>query len=143
MFKVYHIADRVHIAVRPSISIANFEQVSTWPIRFDSQHPYPHLLTSPVAPASDEEEAQLKRFAEELRRALGLSLFGFDVIREEGTGVYYVVDVNYFPSFKELGSELPRLLREYFISLVKQKRLQSCYNCPQSATTTGCEVLPD
>jgi inositol-1,3,4-trisphosphate 5/6-kinase/inositol-tetrakisphosphate 1-kinase len=37
-----------------------------------------------------------------LREALGLSLFGFDVIQSASSGDLIVVDVNYFPSYKEL-----------------------------------------
>ncbi|CAI5987332.1 unnamed protein product [Closterium sp. NIES-64] len=47
-------------------------------------------------------EAVARRAADLLRSALGLTLFGFDVLVQEGTGEHVVVDVNHFPSFKDV-----------------------------------------
>ncbi|ORZ15950.1 inositol-tetrakisphosphate 1-kinase [Absidia repens] len=44
----------------------------------------------------------LKIMADELRKRLKLTFFGFDVLLESYTNDYYVVDVNYFPSFKNV-----------------------------------------
>ena len=30
---------------------------------------------------------------------LGLTLFGYDLVREEGSGRYFLLDVNYFPTY--------------------------------------------
>ena len=35
----------------------------------------------------------------ELQRLLGLTLFGYDLVREEATGDYWILDINYFPSY--------------------------------------------
>lgn len=56
------------------------------------------------APSLDPRVAQAT--AEALLSKLGLSLLGFDVVVERGTGECFVVDVNYFPSMK--GAESPR-----------------------------------
>ncbi|XP_057957077.1 inositol 1,3,4-trisphosphate 5/6-kinase 4 isoform X2 [Malania oleifera] len=37
-----------------------------------------------------------------LRRRLDLTIFGFDVVVQEGSGDHVIVDVNYLPSFKEV-----------------------------------------
>ncbi|GMH34239.1 hypothetical protein BSKO_02073 [Bryopsis sp. KO-2023] len=37
-----------------------------------------------------------------LKDKLGLTIFGFDVVVQEGTGVHFVVDVNFFPSCKKI-----------------------------------------
>lgn len=36
----------------------------------------------------------------ELQRVLGLTLFGYDLVCEESTGEYWILDINYFPSYK-------------------------------------------
>ncbi|CAN6700007.1 unnamed protein product [Malus baccata var. baccata] len=41
-----------------------------------------------------------------LMRKLGLTIFSFDVVIEEGTGDHVIVDVNYLPSFKEVSNEV-------------------------------------
>ncbi|CAN0365732.1 unnamed protein product, partial [Ectocarpus sp. 13 AM-2016] len=40
--------------------------------------------------------------ARRMRETFGLSLFGFDLIVDRATGETFVIDVNYFPSFKDL-----------------------------------------
>jgi inositol-1,3,4-trisphosphate 5/6-kinase/inositol-tetrakisphosphate 1-kinase len=42
----------------------------------------------------------VKWVAQKLRGVLNLNMFGFDVIRESKTNVLYIVDINYFPSYK-------------------------------------------
>ncbi|KAI8876115.1 hypothetical protein K501DRAFT_56879 [Backusella circina FSU 941] len=44
----------------------------------------------------------LKRMTDSLQERLGLTFFGFDVLIESGTQRYYIVDVNYFPGFKNV-----------------------------------------
>ncbi|VVA22356.1 PREDICTED: inositol-tetrakisphosphate [Prunus dulcis] len=41
-----------------------------------------------------------------LMRKLELTIFGFDVVIQEGTGDHVIVDVNYLPSFKEVPNEV-------------------------------------
>lgn len=41
-----------------------------------------------------------------LRRRLHLTVFGFDVVIQEGTHDHVIVDVNYLPSFKEVPDEI-------------------------------------
>eukprot|EP00793_Prasinoderma_coloniale_P003715 PRCOL_00003091-RA len=64
------------------------------------------------------DEAKLRASADALRRALGLTLFGFDVLVEDGTGDHVVVDVNYWPSFSgaDIGDEeMAKLFRRALI----------------------------
>lgn len=62
--------------------------------------------TTAAAPSSsrsqDEIFAAVRAIGERIRNALGLSLFGFDVIVADATQELVVIDVNYFPSYKEL-----------------------------------------
>lgn len=40
--------------------------------------------------------------AARIRETFGLSIFGFDLIVDNDTGETMMIDVNYFPSFKDL-----------------------------------------
>ncbi|KAI9319668.1 inositol-tetrakisphosphate 1-kinase [Dichotomocladium elegans] len=42
---------------------------------------------------------RIQNIADHLRQQLDLTFFGFDIILEADTAEYYVIDVNYFPSF--------------------------------------------
>ncbi|GAN07410.1 inositol-tetrakisphosphate 1-kinase [Mucor ambiguus] len=46
------------------------------------------------------DTSRLQKIADSLHRQLGLTFFGFDVLLQSHTNAYFVVDVNYFPSFK-------------------------------------------
>ncbi|RLN92626.1 hypothetical protein BBJ28_00026815, partial [Nothophytophthora sp. Chile5] len=55
----------------------------------------------------------VRAIGERLREQLQLSLFGFDVIvADDGAQELYVIDVNYFPSYKEL-DDLSSQLRKH------------------------------
>jgi len=68
-----------------------------------------------------------------LRGVFGLSLFGFDCVvpvaggvgggggGDEDGGDLMVLDVNYFPSYKELQAELPALLHAHFTGLLRAR----------------------
>lgn len=62
----------------------------------------PTLASAAVARTQSEIFAAVRAIGERIREALGLSLFGFDVIVSDATQELYVIDVNYFPSYKEL-----------------------------------------
>lgn len=63
-----------------------------------------------VVPAVSEERIRLA--AMQLSEAFRLEIFGFDVIVDKATGDLVVVDVNYFPSFKEM-TDFPARLRGF------------------------------
>ena len=60
-----------------------------------------HLSAGEVAPIVDA-----------LKHAFGLELFGFDILVSDNR--LLVVDVNYFPSFKEV-SNFPSLLAKFLV----------------------------
>jgi len=59
--------------------------------------------------------------AMEISKEFGLSIFGFDVIIPESseTSEIYVVDINYFPSFKEV-ENFPEKLNKFLITRASQ-----------------------
>jgi inositol-1,3,4-trisphosphate 5/6-kinase/inositol-tetrakisphosphate 1-kinase len=68
---------------------------------------------------------ELKPVASALQRAFCLGLFGFDVIvsRERGWPEMFVIDVNYFPSYKEV-ENFPFLLTQYLARSAVNNRCQ-------------------
>ncbi|KAI8339740.1 hypothetical protein BC941DRAFT_469008 [Chlamydoabsidia padenii] len=50
----------------------------------------------------------------------GLTFFGFDVLLESGTNDYYVVDLNYFPSFKNVTD-----FQSIFVAILKKNLVSS------------------
>jgi len=55
-----------------------------------------------------------------LRRAMGLNLFNFDVIRDAKVGNHYVVvDINYFPGYAKMPS-YESFLTYFFCDIVRK-----------------------
>jgi inositol-1,3,4-trisphosphate 5/6-kinase/inositol-tetrakisphosphate 1-kinase len=76
-----------------------------------SSSSFPKTTTVPVE--------ELTPIVAALRQAFGLDLFGFDILY---TGeVLLVVDVNYFPSYKEV-TNFPYLLAQYLTHMAIQNR---------------------
>lgn len=55
--------------------------------------------TGRVSPSEHPPDWLIEALNRELQCVLGLTFFGYDLIREEGTGHYWILDVNYFPSY--------------------------------------------
>jgi len=109
IFKFYVIGDKVFHAVRNSMPNASFLKSSSGgePLTFNS------LKTLPVATKEQQLQASMRdsksvdadlveEAAKFLKGLLGLTIFGFDVVVQEGTGDHVIVDLNYLPSFKEV-----------------------------------------
>ena len=143
LFKVYVLGDTVHVFSRPSIpdlpTHPNDLQHLDPYVEFDSQHPYPTLadfgLSSDIMPSSSSlldddlkhpassslllQPEDLTPIVASLRNAFGLELFGFDILH--AGHVLLVVDVNYFPSYKEVDN-FPNLLAKYLTHRAIQNR---------------------
>lgn len=66
-------------------------------------------------------ETFILKVASGLRKALGLRLFNFDIIRDVKAGShYYIIDINYFPGFAKMpGYETA--LTDFFLGLAAEK----------------------
>ncbi|GJP49625.1 hypothetical protein CLOM_g8811 [Closterium sp. NIES-68] len=103
----------------------SFDSLKSLPMAFPSQPsatPQPPLqqqqgVTKPGIPSGAAQEGKSPlgaafnegaacHAADLLRTALGLTLFGFDILVQKGTGEHVIVDVNYFPSFKDVPDHL-------------------------------------
>ncbi|KAK6914435.1 Inositol-tetrakisphosphate 1-kinase, N-terminal [Dillenia turbinata] len=112
IFKFYVLGEKVFYAVKKSIPNADvliklyedkailFDSLKSLPTARESQQP-----GIGVQSKSNDESIDLEVVAcaaTLLRKLLDLTIFGFDVVIQEGSGDYVIVDVNYLPSFKEV-----------------------------------------
>ncbi|TPX67216.1 hypothetical protein SpCBS45565_g03946 [Spizellomyces sp. 'palustris'] len=117
IFKVFVLGDYVHTVVRPSLQnitsghgIFHFDSQKI-PKSFaedfacQSNSNVPAFATSLSSDARKAKELELDTDrAQEISRVLAkdlqLTLFGFDLIVESGTGRHFVIDINYCPGYE-------------------------------------------
>ncbi|KAI9110940.1 hypothetical protein K1719_018060 [Acacia pycnantha] len=119
LYKFYMLGEKIFYAVKKSIPNANilmksFDSCDPKPLEFDSLKSLPtadNIQNSAVSdhPTGTNESIDLKFVTDAanwLRRRLQLTIFGFDVVVQEGTHDHVIVDVNYLPSFKEVPNDV-------------------------------------
>ncbi|KAK9151846.1 hypothetical protein Syun_010155 [Stephania yunnanensis] len=116
LFKFYVLGDRTFHAVKKSTPNADFFLSSCMedglkPIIFDSLKSLPtakdQQLGGQVESKVDNLDLELvTEAANWLRQLLDLTIFGFDVVIQEGSRDHVIVDVNYLPSFKEVPDDI-------------------------------------
>ncbi|CBN77609.1 conserved unknown protein [Ectocarpus siliculosus] len=115
-------------ACTPTGAVAPASTTTTWSSASSSRQPSRAKLSPGPAVAPEAAAAAVatlpaerahppslsleaaKLAARRMRETFGLSLFGFDLIVDRATGETFVIDVNYFPSFKDL-ADFPQVLR--------------------------------
>ncbi|KAL6601744.1 hypothetical protein ACP70R_044964 [Stipagrostis hirtigluma subsp. patula] len=109
IFKFYVIGDKVFHAVRNSMPNATFLKSSSGgePLTFNSLKTLPVATKEQLLQTKEQDTKSLdislvEEAAKYLKESLGLTIFGFDVVVQEGTGDHVIVDLNYLPSFKEV-----------------------------------------
>ncbi|KAK7285237.1 hypothetical protein RJT34_20001 [Clitoria ternatea] len=119
LYKFYVLDEKIFYAVKKSIpnagilkKLSNGEDLK--PLLFDSLKSLPTADSIKDSGANDQgmksnESIDLKLVtvaAIWLRRKLHLTIFGFDVVIQDGTHDHVIVDVNYLPSFKEVPDDI-------------------------------------
>lgn len=106
IFKVYCVGDFVDIVVRKSLP--NFTKTYRSPVEFDSQKwkfEFPPEFTVDYAGKLEKPNMdQIRKLSKEISKYLGLTVFGFDLIKNIETGKLSIIDVNYFPGMLKLQS---------------------------------------
>jgi len=97
IFKAFVIGEFVDVVQRPSLRNVSLNE--TEPLYFDSQQPLPASLVATAPQHSEVPTKTIHEMAGFIRKQLGLSLFGFDVITDVSTGKHACIDVNYFPGY--------------------------------------------
>ena len=109
--------------------------INTASCTISGQHPSASSTSSaPVhVPVTVHE---VKPIVDVLKKAFGLELFGFDILIGSNNGDCFVVDVNYFPSYKEVPN-FPSLLAQYLTQRVlEQRRKGRMYNNINTSNST-------
>lgn len=132
LYKVYVMGKNVHVYERASLPNLPADvalKSSLDFVKFDSQHPYPGLADFGVEENSQNCHSRSMSVTPEeveplvnvLKQAFGLELFGFDILLSSESKEWLVVDVNYFPSYKEVPS-FPNQLAQYLTHRVLKER---------------------
>lgn len=133
LYKVYVLGDFVNVYKRHSLPNlpSDISEATVDLVEFDSQRPYPKLkdFGMDMEDTSDSDgthvpmvtKEEVKPIVEALKNAFGLELFGFDILMGSNSGNCFVVDVNYFPSYKEVPN-FPSLLARYLTQRVLERR---------------------
>ncbi|KAB1218185.1 Inositol-tetrakisphosphate 1-kinase 4 [Morella rubra] len=115
LYKFYVLGEKVFHAVKKSIPSAEmlmtlsgsnglkplvFDSLKSLPTASEDQHCGGSECSKAINHSIDLE--LVTNAANGLMRTLDLTIFGFDVVIQEGTGDHVIVDINYLPSFKEV-----------------------------------------
>uniref|UniRef100_A0AAV1TE71 Inositol-tetrakisphosphate 1-kinase n=1 Tax=Peronospora matthiolae TaxID=2874970 RepID=A0AAV1TE71_9STRA len=130
LYKGYVLGDTIKVAERRSLP--NLVAGDAQQVHFNTQEDYPtsgdfhshdvddstlQVTTASSEPTQEKIFAAVRLIGERLRDELKLTLFGFDVIvADDGSRDLYVIDVNYFPSYREL-DDLSIVLRKHLKQL--------------------------
>ncbi|CAJ2640804.1 unnamed protein product [Trifolium pratense] len=114
LYKFYVLGEKVFYAVKKSIPNADILIKSSTgndlkPLEFDSLKSLPTAESVIVDSGASNKSIDIKLVTDAanwLRRRLNLTVFGFDVVIQEGTHDHVIVDVNYLPSFKEVPDDI-------------------------------------
>ncbi|KAM7464825.1 hypothetical protein LguiB_012387 [Lonicera macranthoides] len=111
LFKFYVLGDKVFYAVKKSTPNANIltklsERNGLKPLLFDSLKSLPTAQDGQKESDEHVDVGLVTDAASWLRKMLDLTIFGFDVVIQEGSGDHVIVDVNYLPSFKEVADDV-------------------------------------
>lgn len=119
LYKIFIVGDKFFIVERPSLK--NFYACERETIFFNS-HDISKAASQSTLSVLDPEDLQLQIVQPEmsifkcivatLRQALGMCLFGVDVIIENNTRKYYIIDINTYPGI-------------YYIFMLKNLLLQN------------------
>ncbi|CAG2102688.1 unnamed protein product [Medioppia subpectinata] len=119
LFKLFLIRDNYYVIERPSLKNFKYGDIDCEPVFFDS-----HDISKPTSccalteldrnddtcqPIRDPEKERLDRIVKVVSDKLGLYLLGIDVIIDNKTGRYAIIDMNAFPGYDGVDSFLQTL----------------------------------
>jgi inositol-1,3,4-trisphosphate 5/6-kinase / inositol-tetrakisphosphate 1-kinase len=100
--KVYVLNDEIFLEDRITVQ----SSTSTNIFLFDSQK-----LKQQNKETEIVEMKRIEEITKILKKEFHLSLFGFDILIEKETNDYYIVDINYFPGYKNVENFDEKLLK--------------------------------
>ncbi|RHY28220.1 hypothetical protein DYB32_006131 [Aphanomyces invadans] len=134
LFKGYVLGDDILVSERTSLpdlsgsmTAVEFNTQSPFPTTADFHGPLSSSSSGTAAPLNDPAtlwtealDKSVQAIGRAIQATTNLSLFGFDVIMASNTNELMVVDVNYFPSFKEM-LNFGSVLRAHVRKVVKSR----------------------
>lgn len=116
IYKLYLVGEELRIQQKQSLPNLTFESLGLTNFFFDSQKSFHELevFKNKISFTELEINMELMRILSRFtRKELNLAIFGLDVVQETGTGVYYLLDLNYFPGYKCMDTEFGKVLRKH------------------------------
>ncbi|KAL0299827.1 UNVERIFIED_CONTAM: Inositol-tetrakisphosphate 1-kinase [Sesamum radiatum] len=145
VFKVYVAGRHVQCVKRKSLpdiseeklggsqNLLPFSQISNVTAQEQSDQSLAKLMEAAELPPS----SFVNEVATQLRQALNLNLFNFDMIRDSKVeGRYLVIDINYFPGYAKMPC-YETILTDFFLDIVQQKQSEVSNNCESVSATLG------
>jgi inositol-1,3,4-trisphosphate 5/6-kinase / inositol-tetrakisphosphate 1-kinase len=120
LFKVYVVGDRAVCVTRSSLPDVPEERLC---FRGAAAVSFANISLRPPAENDGVEMPPAEfvgKVARELRRALGLHLINFDLIRAND-GKYYILDINYCPGYSKMPGFEP-VITEFFLEMIRGAR---------------------
>lgn len=125
LYKVFVIGQQYFLVERPSIKDFTAQERET--IHFDSHDvskadsaSFLNQVDDSVGPQPEVNEAHIHKLTKDIQQQLNLTLFGVDVIIDNKTGQYAVIDINAFPGYDGVPEFFPALMQ-----LIKTKVQES------------------
>ncbi|CAN6244289.1 unnamed protein product [Urochloa humidicola] len=141
LFKVYVVGDHAATCVARS-SLPDVTEERLRDPAADAAAPFANISLRPAPGAGEVEmppQEFVSRVAGELRRALGLNLINFDMIRgrdADGNAKYFILDINYCPGYSKMPGFEPVLL-EFFLEKLRRRPVHEQPACPGAGSGIG------
>ncbi|XP_051511835.1 inositol-tetrakisphosphate 1-kinase-like [Myxocyprinus asiaticus] len=157
LYKVFVVGEAYNVVQRPSIRNFPSGPTDRRSISFNSHHVSKPESSSHLT-SRDNMEGQywaprndvIQKISRRLRQALGISLFGIDIIINNQTGQHAVIDINAFPGyegvpefFDDLLSHITSILQGHVTNGVTcpHLRVNGIAQCPSVACAMHCGML--
>lgn len=137
IFKVYVAGRHIQCVKRKSLpdisedklgvseNLLPFSQISNLTAQEQTDQSVAKLMEEAELPPS----SFVNEVATQLRQALNLNLFNFDMIRDSKVGGrFLVIDINYFPGYAKM-PDYETILTDFFLDIVQQNQSEVSNNC--------------
>ena len=124
IFKVYVVGEEVRIMQKQSIPNITDESVGSTHFFFDSQQGFDSLECFKNKLSFTEEDIDMgsvRVLCQFIRDELNLTLFGADLVRESKSGIYYLIDINYFPGYKNMNKDFGEVIKRHIINTMDKE----------------------
>ncbi|XP_071709564.1 inositol-tetrakisphosphate 1-kinase 5-like [Rutidosis leptorrhynchoides] len=126
VFKVYVANEYVKCVKRRSLPDISIETMEKMALDSGGVMSFSQISGGVIVDESDYEKVSmpetefLDEVAKGLRFAIGLHLFNFDMIKDDKSDGYLVVDINYFPGYEKLPC-YESVMTDFFLSIKKSQ----------------------